>query len=83
MQSAGQTTNSAIGRLLQQYNLWLLLEKKKLTPGEVEGWLGICIDRLLLLLLLLSRFSRVQLCATPETAAHQALLSLGFSRQEH
>ena len=37
----------------------------------------------LLLLLLLSRFSRVRLCATPETAAHQALLSLGFSRQEH
>ena len=37
----------------------------------------------LLLLLLLSRFSRVQLCATPWTAAHQALLSLGFSRQEH
>ena len=27
---------------------------------------------LLLLLLLLHRFSRVQLCATPETAAHQA-----------
>ena len=36
-----------------------------------------------LLLLLLSRFSRVQLCATPQTAAHQALPSLGFSRQEH
>jgi len=35
------------------------------------------------LLLLLSRFSRVQLCATPETAAHQASPSLGFSRQEH
>ena len=35
------------------------------------------------LLLLLSRFSRVRLCATPEMAAHQALLSLGFSRQEH
>jgi len=33
--------------------------------------------------LLLSRFSRVQLCATPKTAAHQAPLSLGFSRQEH
>ena len=27
--------------------------------------------------------SRVQLCATPKTAAHQALLSLGFPRQEH
>ena len=36
-----------------------------------------------LLLLLLSRFSRVWLCATPQTAAHQASLSLGFSRQEH
>ena len=40
-------------------------------------------DRNLLLLLLLSRFSRVRLCATPEMAAHQAPLSLGFSRQEH
>ena len=37
----------------------------------------------LLLLLLLSHFSHVQLCATPETAAHQAPRSLGFSRQEH
>ena len=35
------------------------------------------------LLLLLSHFSRVRLCATPWTAAHQAPLSLGFSRQEH
>ena len=34
-------------------------------------------------MLLLSHFSRVQLCVTPETAAHQAPLSLGFSRQEH
>ena len=36
-----------------------------------------------ILLLLLSRFSRVRLCAIPETAAHQAPPSLGFSRQEH
>ena len=35
------------------------------------------------MLLLLSRFSRVRLFATPETAAHQAPPSLGFSRQEH
>ena len=35
------------------------------------------------LLLLLSRFSRVRLCATPQMAAHQAPPSLGFSRQEH
>ena len=34
------------------------------------------------MLLLLSHFSRVRLCATPEMTAHQALLSLGFSRRE-
>ena len=34
-------------------------------------------------MLLLSCFSCVQLCATPETAAHQAPPSVGFSRQEH
>ena len=38
---------------------------------------------LLLLLLLLSRFSHVRLCATTWTAAHQAPPSLGFSSQEH
>ena len=52
-----------------------------------ESWSGVPLpspsNRLLLLLLLLSRFSRVRLCATPETAAHQAPPSLGFSRQEH
>ena len=36
-------------------------------PGEFPG-----LYSLLLLLLLLSRFSRVRLCATPWTSAHQA-----------
>ena len=36
-----------------------------------------------LLLLLLSRFSLVRLCATPWTAAYQAPLSMGFFRQEY
>ena len=36
-----------------------------------------------MLLLLLSCFSCVRLCAIPEMAAHQAPPSLGFSRQEH
>ena len=40
-------------------------------------------DSIRKLLLLLSHFSRVRLCATPLTAAHQAPPSLGFSRQEH
>ena len=35
------------------------------------------------LLLLLSHCSHVQLCATPQMAAHQASPFLGFSRQEH
>ena len=38
---------------------------------------------MLLLLLLLSRFSHVWLCVTPQTAAHQAPPSRRFSRQEH
>ena len=49
-------------------------EQKRLTK---------CTKYKLLLLLLLSCFSRVRLCATPETAAHQAPPSLGFSRQEY
>ena len=45
--------------------------------GRFKGEGDICM-----LLLLLTCFSHVRLCSTPETAAHQALLSLGFSRQE-
>ena len=41
------------------------------------------LQGLLLLLLLLSRFSRVRLCATPWTAAYQFPPSMGFSRQEY
>ena len=48
-------------------------------PMPSNSWAGNAIWALLLL----SHFSRVQLCATPETAAHQAPPSLGFSRQEH
>ena len=49
-------------------------------PVEPEE-LGLKPD-MLLLLLLRSRFSRVPLCVTPWTAAHQAPPSLGLSRQE-
>ena len=41
------------------------------------------LDKLLLLLLLLSCFSRIQLFATPWTAVYQAPPSMGFSRQEY
>ena len=51
-----------------------------MESGNLWGSAGL---HTLLLLLLLSRFSRVRLCATPETAAHHASPSLGFSRREH
>ena len=54
-----------------------------LSPFPVQLKLSQHCKSAMLLLLLLSRFSRVQLCATPWTAAHQAPPSLGFSRQEH
>ena len=41
------------------------------------------VKNLAAMLLLLRRFSRVRLCATPWTAAHQASPSMGLSRQEH
>ena len=55
------------------------LEPIIILPAQVHAF-G---DLTLLLLLLLNRFSRVRLCATPETAALKAPPSLGFSRQEH
>ena len=55
--------------------VWHLKQSEK-VKNSVSGYL-------VLLLLLLSRFSRVRLCVTSETAAHQAPPSLGFSKQEH
>ena len=66
--------------LLCFFNLFKCRGRKIIfpLPFYVLGW-----DLSLLLLLLLSHFSRVQLCETPGMAAHQASPSLGFSRQEH
>ena len=60
---------------MHYYNIRILILEKKtyIITGGFEYRL----------LLLLSRFSHVGLCATPETAVHQAPPSLGFSRQEH
>ena len=51
--------------------------------STMQNYNYICTSLMLLLLLLLSCFSHVRLYVTPETAAHQAPSSLGFSRQEH
>ena len=53
---------------------------------HIFNWLmkaGKFNETLLLLLLLLSRVSHLWLYATPQTAAHQAPSSMGFSRQEY
>ena len=57
---------------------WVNHKLESRLPGEIST-----TSEIQMLLLLLSHFSRVRLCATPEMAAYQALLSLGFSRQEH
>ena len=46
-------------------------------------WIRRPYQMLICSMLLLSRFSHVPICVTPETAAHQTPLSLGFSRWEH
>ena len=51
--------------------------------ARVPEWGAIAFSDFAFLLLLLSHFSRVRLCVTPQTAAHQAPPSLGFSRQDH
>ena len=59
------------------------------SDGESQVWcckehyIGTWNVRSMLLVLLLSCFSCAQLYATPQTAAHHTLPSLGVSRQEH
>ena len=65
---------------------WWTEERRLLNKAVIKNTNKIFLEYRfwpLLLLLLLRRFSRVRLCATPQTAAHQAPPSLGFSRQEH
>ena len=67
-QSSLGSSEGVLERCLYHWTQWALHDQK-------AHWA--------LLLLLLGRFSRVWLCATPKTAPHQAPPSLGFSRQEH
>ena len=80
---------------LSDYYYYYLLTLTILLPGHVifllknHYWKNFysgshrVIYKLFDLLLLLSCFSCVRLCATPWTAAYQAPPSMGFSRQEH
>ena len=62
---------------------WGGLQSMALQSWTGLKWLSRHICMHIQLLLLLSHFSHVRLCVTPQTAAYQAPPSLGFSRQEH
>ena len=62
-------------------DLEIMLGEISQTQKEKQCLILLTLNKYLLLLL--SRFSRVRLCATPQTAAHQVPQSLGFYRQEH
>ena len=60
------------------YQIWM-----NEWPGVWPSSSGLHLSHTLLLLLLLSCFSHVQLFATLWTIVHQTPLSMGFSKQEH
>ena len=74
---------------LQGRGSWFIVGLPHHWPREPQAWSGLghfpcSLAQIgVLLLLLLSHFSRVWLCATPWTAAHQAPPSMGSSRQEY
>ena len=74
--------------MIADLDLATLLCRSYKKVMDVAKWYDACRKSVnhpsvFMLLLPLSCFSRVRLCATPQTAAHQAPPSLGFSRQEH
>ena len=72
-----------LGKPTPLYNLEKYLHLKSSPISTVSSRMTSLIIIPLKLLLLLSHFSRVRLCATPQKAAHESPPSLGFSRQEH
>ena len=65
------------------HSIYVTRPKSQHNPLKIQKAFLKVLSLCMLLLLLLSCFNHVWLCATPETAAHQAPPSLGFSRQEH
>ena len=74
------------GETMETVSDFIFLGSKIIADSDCSHEIKRCLllgRKVMTNLLLLSRFSRVRLCATPETTAHQAPQSLGFSRQEH
>ena len=82
--SPGCSLEGLMLKLKLQYlgHQWDKIENPEINP-RIYGYLIFNKGGKNMLLLPLSRFSRVQLCATQWTAAHEAPPSLGFSGQEH
>ena len=77
----GITHSSSLRSIFYNYRKTLVVIYQIQAEKDTVGLF--CVSWISTVLLLLSCFSRERLCATPETAAHQAPPSLGFSRQEH
>ena len=73
------TSNYVLFKPWFQIHLFMSKEFKELKCDDFKGQSLENIYHNFSLLLLLSHFSPVWLCATPETAAHQTSSSLGFS----
>ena len=73
--------NEVLLHVITWMDLEIMLGEISQTQKEKQCLILLTLNKYLLLLL--SRFSRVRLCATPQTAAHQVPQSLGFYRQEH
>ena len=87
MASGPITSWGTDGETVETVSVFIFLGSKITADGDCSHEIK---RRLLLgrkvmtnLLLLLSHFSRVQLCVTPWTAAYQAPPSMGFCRQEY
>ena len=73
-------------KLLKWLQIYKSKESTKISRiSEISQFWGykINIQKSTVFLLLLSRFSRVRLCATPWTAAYQVPPFMGLSRQEY
>ena len=80
-------TSDFVSAPASRHKSWsrFLLSVIHIVPGwgHFSSWISYPNVSIRIRRLLLSHFSRVRLCATPQTAAHQAPPSLRFSRQEH
>ena len=86
MASCSITSWPIDGETMETVRDFIFLGSKITAEGDWSNEIKGCLllgRKAMTNLLLLSHFSRVRLCVTPQTAAHQAPSSLGFSRQEY